>query len=57
MNRKEIIENFRKLHGVEAKENFMRSNGIKFTYDSFYNLIVFADDGIIERRPERKCNG
>lgn len=57
MNRKEIIKNFRKLHGVEAKENFMRANKIKFTYDSFYNLIVFADDGIIERRPERKCNG
>ena len=49
---KEIIENFHNLHGIEEKEKFMREKEIKFTYDSFYNLIIFADDGIIELTEE-----
>lgn len=54
MRKKEIIKNFHRLHGVEKKEGFMRANGIKFTYDSFYNMVVFADDGILQLFPIRK---
>lgn len=51
MNKAEILENFNKLHGIEDKEKFMKANGIQFTYDSFYNLIIFADDGRFELKP------
>ena len=54
MRKKEIIRNFKRLHGVEKKEGFMKANGIKFTYDSFYNMIIFADDGTLQLFPLRK---
>ena len=54
MRKKEIIKNFHRLHGIEKKENFMKVNGIKFTYDSFYNVVIFADDGILQLFPLRK---
>lgn len=47
MLKKQIIRKFHRLRGVEQKEEFMRRNGIKFTYDSFYNMTVFADDGVL----------
>lgn len=47
MVKKQIIRKFQRLKGVEAKEEFMKQNGIKFTYDSFYNMTVWADDGIL----------
>ena len=47
MVKKQIIRKFQRLKGVEAKEEFMKRNGIKFTYDSFYNMTVWADDGIL----------
>ena len=51
MRKKEIIKNFHRLPGVHNKENFMKANGIKFTYDSFYNMIVWADDGTLQLFP------
>jgi hypothetical protein len=54
MSKKEIIRRFHRLRGVEAKEEFMKRNGIKFTYDSFYNMIVFADDGTLQLFPIRE---
>ena len=54
MKKKQIIRNFHRLRDVEKKEDFMRRNGIKFTYDSFYNMTVFADDGILQLFPIRK---
>ena len=47
MLKKQIIRKFHRLKGIEQKEEFMRRNGIKFTYDSFYNMTVFADDGVL----------
>jgi hypothetical protein len=47
MLKKQIIRKFHRLRGVEQKEEFMRRNGIKFTYDSFYNMTVWADDGVL----------
>lgn len=54
MKKKEIIRNFHRLHGVERKEEFMRQNNIKFTYDSFYNMTVWADDGTLQLFPIRR---
>ena len=51
MKKKQIIRSFHRLKGVEAKEEFMKRNGIKFTYDSFYNMTVWADDGILQLFP------
>jgi hypothetical protein len=36
---------------VEQKEKFMRENGIKFVYDRFYNMTVYADDGTLQLFP------
>ena len=52
MNKTEIIKSFKMLHGAEAKEKFLKANNIKFTHDSFYNLIVFAADGTFKLTPE-----
>lgn len=54
MLKKQIIRNFHRLRGIEQKEEFMRSNGIKFTYDSFYNMVIFADDGTLQLFPIMK---
>lgn len=54
MLKKQIIRNFHRLRDIEQKEEFMRRNGIKFTYDSFYNMIIFADDGTLQLFPIRK---
>ena len=54
MLKKQIIRKFHRLRDIEQKEEFMRNNGIKFTYDSFYNMTVFADDGTLQLFPIRK---
>lgn len=54
MLKKQIIRRFNRLRSVEQKEEFMRRNGIKFTYDSFYNMTVWADDGILLLFPVRR---
>ena len=54
MLKKQIIQRFKRLSGVEQKEDFMRRHGIKFTYDSFYNMTVWADDGVLLLFPIRK---
>ena len=48
MSKKEIIRNFRRLHGVERKEAFMKANNIKFTYSSSYNITVWTDEGTLQ---------
>ena len=57
MKKKQIIKSFHRLRGVEAKEEFMKRNGIKFTYDSFYNMTVWADDGILQLFPIKQEKG
>lgn len=52
----QIIRKFHKLKGIKAKEEFMRRNGIKFTYDSFYNMTVWADDGTLQLFPIRETS-
>lgn len=54
MQKREIIKHFRRMPDVKAKETFMLNNGIKFTYDSFYNMIVWADDGTLQLFPIRE---
>lgn len=51
MNKKELIKSFYKLKGVDEKENFMKMHNIKFTYDSFYHMIIWVDDGCLEFYP------
>ena len=51
MSKKEIIRNFKRLHGVERKEAFMKAHNIHYTYDSFYNMVVWADDGTLQLFP------
>ena len=53
MRKREIIKNFKRMQGVQAKETFMREHNIKFTYDSDYNMIVWADDGVLQLFPIR----
>lgn len=50
MNKKEILKNFRELHSAKEKEDFLKANNITFTHDSSYNLIIWADDGVLELR-------
>jgi hypothetical protein len=54
MKKKQIIRKFHRLRDVKAKEEFMKRNGIKFTYDSFYNMTVWADDGTLQLFPIMK---
>ena len=51
MRKSKIIKHFRRLRDLKAKEDFMRENGIKFTYDEFYNMTVWADDGTLQLFP------
>ena len=51
MRKKEIIKHFRRIHNTDAKEEFMRRNGIQFTYDDYYNMTVWADDGTLQLFP------
>lgn len=53
MPKKEIIRHFHRMRGIEEKERFMKDHDIKFTYDSFYHMIIFAADGVLELYPVR----
>ena len=54
MRKSNIIKNFHRLRSIEQKEDFMRRNGIKFKYDRYDNMTVFADDGTLQLFPIRK---
>lgn len=54
MRKWKIIKNFNRLPSIEQKEDFMRRNGIKFKYDRYDNMTVFADDGTLQLFPIRK---
>ena len=54
MNKKEIIKRFHRLPGADAKESFLRENDVKFTHDSFDNIIIWADDGTLQLFPVRR---
>lgn len=56
MRKWKIIKNFNRLPNIEQKEDFMRRNGIKFKYDRYDNMTVFADDGTLQLFPIRKAN-
>lgn len=51
MRKSKIIKHFRHMPELAQKEEFMRLNGIKFSYDSYYNMTVWADDGILQLFP------
>ena len=51
VRKKEIIRRFRRMPSMERKEQFMRENNIKFSYDKFYNVTVWADDGTLQLFP------
>ena len=53
MHKKEILKNLQALPNIVEREKFMKANGVKFTYDSFYNLIVWAEDGVLEFTPRQ----
>ena len=54
MRKSKIIKNFRRLPDIKKKEEFLKANNIKFTYDSFYNMTVWADDGTLQLFPIMK---
>lgn len=56
MRKSNIIKNFHRLRSIEQKEDFMRRNGIKFKYDRYDNMTVFADDGTLQLFPIRKAS-
>ena len=56
MKKRQIIRKFHRLRDVEAKEEFMKRNGIKFKYDRYHNMTVFADDGTLQLFPIMKGN-
>ena len=56
MRKSKIIKNFNRLPSIEQKEEFMRSNGIKFKYDRDGNMTVFANDGTLQLFPIRKAS-
>ena len=47
MLKSKIIKHFRRMPELKQKEEFMERNNIKFSYDEFYNMTVFADDGTL----------
>ena len=51
MRKSKIIKHFMRLRDIKAKEEFMKANNIKFTYDEFYNMTVWADDGTLQLFP------
>jgi hypothetical protein len=54
MRKRKIIKNFMRMPEIERKEEFMRRNGIKFKYDCYDNMTVYADDGTLQLFPIRK---
>lgn len=54
MLKSKIIRHFHRLRDIERKEEFMRRNGIKFIYDCYGNMTVFADDGTLQLFPIKR---
>ena len=48
MTQRDIKIAFKKLKGVVEKEDFMKHNGVKFTYNSKNKVVIFTDDGVME---------
>ena len=51
MRKNKILKHFRRMPKTETKEKFMSENNIKFAYDGFYNMTVYADDGTLQLFP------
>lgn len=51
MKKAEIRKELRKINGAKEKESFLYVSGIKFSHDSFMNLIIFCDDGALILAP------
>ena len=45
MRKHKIIRHFKRLPKLKEKEEFMQLHNIKFAYDSYHNMTIFADDG------------
>ena len=51
MRKSKIIRHFHRLRDIKSKEEFMKRNGIKFKYDRYHNMTVYADDGTLQLFP------
>lgn len=51
MRKSKIIRHFRRMPETAQKEEFMKRNSIKFEYDAYNNMTVFADDGTLQLFP------
>jgi hypothetical protein len=51
MRKYKIIKHFRRMPKTEQKEEFMKRNNIKFAYDAYNNMTLFADDGTLQLFP------
>lgn len=54
MKYQEIIDAFNSMNSIVDKENFLKTHGVKYTYNSFADLIVWADDGCMEFRQKAR---
>lgn len=50
MKYQEILDAFKSMNSIIDKERFLKKHGIKYTYNSFADLIVWAEDGCMEFR-------
>lgn len=51
MLKSKIIRHFKRMPELKQKEEFLKQNGIKFVYDMYHNMTVFADDGTLQLFP------
>jgi len=51
MKKSKIIKHFMTMPKAEQKEEFMKEHDIKFEYDEYYNMTVYADDGTLRLFP------
>jgi hypothetical protein len=54
MKKSKIIRHFMRMPDVEQKEKFMEEHNIKFAYDSFHNMTVWAEDGTLQLFPIKR---
>lgn len=51
MRKSKIIKHFKHMPELVQKEKFMMEHNIKFVYDRFHNMTVYADDGTLQLFP------
>ena len=45
MLKSKIIRHFKRMPKLQQKEEFLKLHNIKFVYDPYHNMTIWADDG------------